>query len=110
MTLMINARHFFYGLSMLEHYRSAGRFRPALVALLTDETSSIVSSMETPEGVERRDFCLWVSLLDYLYWVGATALGGLLAVPGGPGAAGGGDVSGQGPAPPPPWGCWWSTA
>lgn len=78
LSVMVNARHIFYGLSMLEHYRSAGRFRPALVALLTDETFSIVSSMEAPKGVERRDFCLWVSLLDYLYWVGATAVGALL--------------------------------
>ena len=110
LALMVNARHVFYGLSMLDKYKGLGKARFFLVFALCDETFSLVSTLDPPEGVERRDFYLWITLLDYLYWVGATALGGLLAVPGGPGAAGGGDVSGQGPAPPPPWGCWWSTA
>ena len=45
--------------------------------VLTDETFSVVSSTLPPEGVSRRDYCLWVSLLDYSYWVGATAVGAL---------------------------------
>ena len=50
LSVMVNARHVFYGLSMLEPYRGTGKLRPALVALLTDETFSIVSAMEVPAG------------------------------------------------------------
>ena len=77
LSVMVNARHVFYGLSMLEPYRAAGRVRFPLVALLTDETFSIVSAMTPPAGVKRRDFCLWVSVLDYLYWVAASVAGHL---------------------------------
>ena len=99
LALMVNARHVFYGLSMLDKYKGLGKARFFLVFALCDETFSLVSTLDPPEGVKRRDFYLWITLLDFLYWVAATALAALLAVPGGPGAAGGGDVSGQGPAP-----------
>ena len=82
MSVMVNARHAFYGLSMLEKYRGTGPVRPVLICTLTDETFSLVSTLEPPEGVARRDFYFWISLLDYLYWqVGCTlgnAVGGLL--------------------------------
>ncbi|MCI2057828.1 MAG: AzlC family ABC transporter permease [Oscillibacter sp.] len=78
LSLMVNARHLFYGLSMLEKYRGLGKLRPFLIYTLCDETFSIVSSVEPPEDVERGAFCFWVSLLDYGYWVAASALGGIL--------------------------------
>lgn len=77
LSLMVNARHIFYGLSMLETYRDEGLARIPLIALLTDETFSVVSSTEPPAGIAHRDYCLWVSLLDYSYWVSATAVGAL---------------------------------
>lgn len=78
LTLMVNARHILYGLSMLERYRGLGWARFPLIYTLSDETFSLVSTLDPPEGVERRDFFLGISLLDYSYWVGGTALGGLL--------------------------------
>lgn len=78
LTLMVNARHVFYGLSMLERYKGLGWARFPLIYTLSDETFSLVSTLDPPEGVERRTFFLCVSLLDYSYWVSATALGGLL--------------------------------
>lgn len=77
LSVMVNARHLFYGLSLLDKYRGLGRVRPFLISTLCDETFSLVSTLEAPEGVERRDFYFWISLLDYSYWVGATALGAL---------------------------------
>ena len=77
MSLMVNARHLFYGVSMLVKYRGMGGVKAALIYLLSDETFSIVSSVEPPEGVEGKDFYLAVSLLDYFYWVGGTLLGSL---------------------------------
>ena len=78
LALMVNARHIFYGISMLDKYKGLGKVRPFLIYVLSDETFSLVSTLEPPEGVERKDFYFWISLLDYGYWVAATALGGLL--------------------------------
>ena len=78
MALMINARHAFYGLSMLEKYRDTGWARPFLIFSLTDETFSLVSTLEPPDGVTRRDFYFWISLLDYLYWQVGSVLGALI--------------------------------
>lgn len=75
LSLMVNARHLFYGLSLLDKYRGLGRVRPFLIFSLCDETFSMVSTLDVPEGVERKDFYFWISLLNYGYWVGATALG-----------------------------------
>lgn len=77
MSLMVNARHLFYGVSMLGKYRGMGWAKVPLVYTLSDETFSIVSSVEPPEGVRARDFYLAVSGLDYIYWVSGSVLGAL---------------------------------
>lgn len=76
MSLMVNARHLFYGISMLEKYRGLGKARAFLIYTLCDETFSISSSVEPPEGVARKQFYVCLSLLDYLYWILGTFLGG----------------------------------
>ncbi len=77
MTLMINARHFFYGLSMLDKYQDTGRAKPYLIFSLTDETYSLVCS-PAPEGVDEKRYYLSVSLLNQCYWIAGSVLGGLL--------------------------------
>ena len=72
-TLLVNARHLFYGISMLERYRAAGKYAPYLIFSLTDETYSLVAAREDLTGAE----CFRISLLDQLYWVLGTALGSL---------------------------------
>lgn len=76
--LMVNARHLFYGLSMLPMYRGAGWRRLPLALTLTDETYSLLCDGETPAGMEPHAFRLWVSLFNYSYWVLGSFLGGLL--------------------------------
>lgn len=66
LTLMVNARHLFYGVSMLEPYRAAGKKTPYLVFAMSDETFSVNVSACPPEGVDRGWFMFWVSLLDQL--------------------------------------------
>lgn len=78
MTLAVNARHLFYGISMLDHYRGVGRMKPYLIFSLTDETFSLLCSAEIPEGVERKWFYFFVSLLDQMYWIIGSLLGGIL--------------------------------
>ncbi len=78
LSFLVNARHLFYGLSMLEKYKGFGKVKPFLIYTLCDETFSIVSSVNPPEDVEPKYFYLSISLLDYSYWVFGTLLGGLL--------------------------------
>ena len=79
MTLILNARHLFYGLSMLEKYRPIhGRRKAYLIHGLTDETYSLVCSAKPPEGVEAGVFYFWISLLDQCYWLTGSVVGGLL--------------------------------
>lgn len=71
--LIVNARHIFYGISMLDKYKNAGRIKPYLIFALTDETYSLLCS--TRKGT---DYCLAVTLIDHIYWVGGTVIGALL--------------------------------
>lgn len=73
-TLVVNARHLFYGISMLDKYKDAGKSKPYLIFSLTDETYSLVCNDET---LDRRDY-LYISLFDHLYWVTGSALGALI--------------------------------
>lgn len=77
MTLMVNARHLFYGLSMLERYKSLGLKKLPLIYGLTDETFSIVCGIYPPGDVDRSWFMLFVTLLDHSYWVLGCTLGGI---------------------------------
>ena len=76
-TVVVNARHLFYGISMVEGYKGAGKKKPYLIFALTDETYSLVSRNQTPEGMSRHGYCFLVSLFDHCYWVAGTALGSL---------------------------------
>ena len=76
-TLVVNARHLFYGISMVDSYKGAGRKKPYLIFALTDETYSLVSRENLPEGVPFLSYCLLVSFFDQCWWVGGTALGSL---------------------------------
>ena len=78
LSVMVNARHLFYGLALLEKYKGLGKVRGFLIFALCDETFSLVSTVELPADVDRKDFYLGVSILNYGYWVLATAVGGLM--------------------------------
>lgn len=74
-TLMVNARHLFYGISMIEPYAKAGKRKPYLIFALTDETYSLVCTGRAPEGVDFHRFAFFVSLFDQCYWVLGSLLG-----------------------------------
>lgn len=75
-TLMVNARHLFYGISMIDSYKGAGKRKPYLIFALTDETYSLVSR-KLPGDVERMGYCFLVSAFDQCYWVLGSVLGSL---------------------------------
>jgi 4-azaleucine resistance transporter AzlC len=78
MTLMIQARHLFYGIAMLDKFKGLGWKRFYLIFGMCDETFSINCSTEPPEGVDRGWFYFFVTLLNQLYWVSGATIGGLL--------------------------------
>ena len=77
LTLMVNARHIFYGLSMLERYRGLGWKKLYLIFGLCDETFSINCTAIVPPDVDRGWFYFWVTALDHFYWVFGATLGGV---------------------------------
>lgn len=75
MTLLINGRHIFYGLSFIDRYRKVGKFYPYLVFSLTDETYSVLCSAQHPENVDPRRADFFISLFDHFYWILGSLLG-----------------------------------
>lgn len=77
MTLMINARHLFYGISMLDKYRGTGLKKIYLIFGLCDESFSINYTAEIPRDVDRGWFMFFVTLLNHFYWFLGSTLGGI---------------------------------
>ncbi len=75
--LMVQARHLFYGIPLLSRYERLGWKKPFLIFWLSDETFAVNLSARVPQGVDRGWFYLWVSCLDWLYWVSGTTTGAL---------------------------------
>ena len=77
-TLLVNTRHLFYGISMIERYRGAGPIKPYLIFSLTDETYSLVSTdRHALEPPEKTAYYFLVSVMDQCYWVTGSVLGAL---------------------------------
>lgn len=77
-SLMIQARHLFYGISMLDKFKDMGWKKFYLIYGMCDETFSINCTAEIPGDCDRGWFYFFVTLLNQLYWVGGATLGGLL--------------------------------
>ena len=77
MTLMINARHIFYGISMLEKYKGTGRKKFYLIFGMCDESFSINYSAQIPPGADKGWFMFFVTLLNHFYWFTGASLGGI---------------------------------
>lgn len=77
LTLMVNARHLFYGISMLDKYKHTGHKKWYLIFGMCDESFSINVSADIPEGIDKGWFMFFVTLLNHLYWFCGAAIGGL---------------------------------
>lgn len=77
LALVINARHLFYGISLLDRLPKPGRTRPYLIYALCDETFSLIWAKHAPESVDEGWFMFWIAALNQLYWVLGCLLGGL---------------------------------
>ena len=77
-SLMVNARHLFYSISMIDKYKDAGKYKPYMIFALTDETYSLLCDGMTPSGVEPNQYRFLVSLFNNSYWVAGSIIGSLL--------------------------------
>lgn len=81
-TLMVNARHLFYSISMIDRYKGSGKYKPYLIFALTDETYSLLSDGTVPEGISQQNdvnlYRFLVSFFNQCYWVTGSVLGSLL--------------------------------
>ena len=77
-TVMVNMRHVFYGLSMIDRYKNTGKAWPYLIFALTDETYSLVCNPPEMKAEDEKSFYILVSVLDHIYWIAGSVLGSLL--------------------------------
>lgn len=76
-TLMVQARHLFYGVSLIDRYRGAGPKKLYLMHALTDETYSLAVHSHIPDFVDEKSYYFAISLLNHLYWIAGCMLGSL---------------------------------
>ena len=77
-TIMVNARHLFYSISMIDKYKDAGKYKPYLIFALTDETYSLLCDGKVPDGVESDLYRFLVSFFNQCYWIAGSLIGNLL--------------------------------
>ena len=77
LTLMINARHLFYGLSMLEKYNIPGWKKLYLIYGMCDESFSINATVDVPKDIDKGLFMFFVTILNQIYWVAGATIGGI---------------------------------
>ena len=78
-TLMVQARHLFYSISLIEKYKGAGKYKPYMIYGITDETYSLLSDGTLPVAEEDAPrYRFFVTLFDHSYWIMGCVLGNLL--------------------------------
>lgn len=78
LTILVNARHLFYGISMLDKYSGTGKLKPYLIFGMCDESFSINLTANIPDGVDKGLFMFFVTLLNHFYWVFGATVGGII--------------------------------
>lgn len=73
-TLMVNARHLFYGISMIDKYKETKPYKPYIIFALTDETYSLVCN---DDSLDKKDY-FYISIFDHIYWIIGSVLGALI--------------------------------
>ena len=78
LTFMVNVRHIFYGLSLLDKFKVSGKKKPYMIFSLTDETYSLYFLTKTPENVDEGKFLFAIATLDQSYWVIGSIIGAVV--------------------------------
>ncbi len=77
-TIMVNARHIFYSISMIDKYKGAGKYKPYMIFALTDETYSLLVDDKGPSEETLNKYRFFVSMFNQCYWIIGSVVGSLL--------------------------------
>lgn len=75
LTLSINFRHIFYGISFIDKFKTMRKLRPYMIFSLSDETYSLLCSVQVPRGYDEKQIFFFISFLNQLYWIAGSAIG-----------------------------------
>lgn len=78
LTLTINSRHIFYGLTFIEKFKTMGKVYPYMIFSLTDETYSLLCSTKVPDDLEENKVFFFMAVFDQLYWITGSVIGGIV--------------------------------
>ena len=76
--LLVNIRHIVYGLSLITKFKDVGKWKPYLIFALTDETYSLLTTTDVPEGANPGSFYGTIALLDHIYWIVGGIIGAII--------------------------------
>lgn len=77
MTFLINSKHLFYGLSLLEDFKLTGKKRPYMVFSLTDETYAVLTTTTPPENIDKAKYMFYVAVINHISWISGSSLGAI---------------------------------
>lgn len=77
LTFMVNVRHVFYGISLVERFNRFGKTRWYMIFALTDETYSLLCTTKVPKDVDEEKFLLAISIMDHFYWILGSVIGAI---------------------------------
>lgn len=75
LVLILNFRHFFYGISMIIRYKNKGLLKPYLIFGLTDETFALLSADNIPDGISESEYYITVTIFNHIYWISGSVIG-----------------------------------
>lgn len=75
MTLLLNGRHLFYGLSFVDKFKYMGKAYPYMIFSLTDETYSVLCGCKVPEGMNEKKIWYYIATIDHCYWIMGSVIG-----------------------------------
>jgi 4-azaleucine resistance transporter AzlC len=77
-TFLLNSRHIFFGLSLLDRFAGIpGKIKSYLIFALTDETFGLMTTRKPPEGMQKKYYYLLISLMDHIYWITGSTIGAI---------------------------------
>lgn len=78
LTFLINSKHMFYGLSLLNEFKQMGKKKPYMIFSLTDETYAVLTGTEVSKEIDKKKYMFYTAIINHITWIIGTALGALL--------------------------------
>lgn len=77
-SLIINGRQIFYGISLIDKFKGFKKLKPYMIFSLTDETYSILCSLKVPKGMDEKKVMFLIALFNQSYWILGSLIGAII--------------------------------